>query len=73
MPEQIEIRDSTGKLLGYFIPGQQEEPSRDYSAVRKLFDPDELRRRNEAAKSEGRRPMAEVVKLLEEKEKERSG
>jgi hypothetical protein len=44
MPQQIEVRDSSGKLLGYFIPAK---PDKDYAEIKELFDPNEIKLRKE--------------------------
>jgi hypothetical protein len=44
--EPVDIRDSSGKLLGRFTPACADD-ARLYEQARKLFDPAELRRRNE--------------------------
>lgn len=44
--EPVDICDSSGKLLGRFTPSCAAE-AQLYERARKLFDPAELRRRNE--------------------------
>ena len=46
--EPVEVRDPTGKVLGHFIPSVSIEELSRYDAVKKLFDPAEVKRRKEA-------------------------
>lgn len=55
--ERTEIRDSNGKLLGYFTPMSQEMVKK-YERAKKLFDPAEASRRK---KLEGDRLTTEQV------------
>jgi hypothetical protein len=43
--EPIEIRDSSGKLLGHYIPFVSLEERARYEKARELFDPVEIERR----------------------------
>ena len=64
MPEQIEVRDASGKLLGYFIPADSEGSEEDYAKARKLFDPEELKRRKERARGQTGRTLAQIMDRL---------
>jgi hypothetical protein len=67
MPEQIEVRDARGKLLGYFIPADS-EGSEDCAEARKLFDPEELKRRKECARGQTGRTLDQIMDRLRSQE-----
>ena len=59
MKERTEIRDSNGKLLGVFTPERV-----DYSEVRKLFDPEEIKRRKERSQNDPGRTLDQIMERL---------
>ena len=61
LKERTEIRDVQGRLLGFYVPAAAEQPV-DYSEVRKLFDPEEIKRRKAA---EGDHPGYTTDEVLE--------
>jgi hypothetical protein len=63
LTEQTEIQDAEGNLLGVFTPASQNAAS-SYAEVRKLFDPEEIKRRREQARDDPGRPLEEIVKHL---------
>jgi hypothetical protein len=63
MPQQIEVRDANGKLLGYFIPADP-DVSVDYEEVRKMFDPEEIKRRKERSRSDYGRSLDQIMDKL---------
>ncbi len=67
MPQQIEIRDASGKLLGHFIPADPDAPV-DYAEIRKLLDPNEFKRRKEAARNDPGRSLDEIMDQLRAQE-----
>ncbi|HMC65637.1 MAG TPA: hypothetical protein VKI65_11925 [Gemmataceae bacterium] len=60
LKERTEIRDTQGRLLGLFIPHAERQA--DYSEVRKLFDPEEIKRRKE---QEGHLPGSTTAEVLQ--------
>ena len=68
MPQQIEVRDSSGKLLGYFIPA---EPEMDYAEVKKLFDPEEIKVRKQRSRGIAGRTLDQIMDRLRSTEKDR--
>ena len=52
LKERTEVRDSNGKLVGYFMPFSQDEAEK-YERAKKLFDPEERRRRKETERGTG--------------------
>jgi hypothetical protein len=67
MPQQIEVRDSSGKLLGYFIPADP-EAALEYEEVRKLFDPEEIKRRKERSRDDPGRSLDQIMDKLRSQE-----
>jgi hypothetical protein len=67
MPQQIEVRDSSGKLLGYFIPA---EPDVDYAEVKKLFDPEEIKRRKERSRGVPGQTLDQIMDRIRSREKD---
>jgi len=61
--EVTEIQDTEGRVLGVYTPRNQ--GSVDYSEVRKLIDPEEIRRRKERSRNDPGRPLEEIVKRLQ--------
>jgi hypothetical protein len=64
--EQVEIRDSSGKLLGHFTPALTDEEKTFYAQAESLFDAEELDR-IERTELEGY-PFEEVMRRLERAE-----
>ena len=63
LTDQTEIQDADGNLLGVFTPANQ-NAGMSYAELRKLFDPDEIKRRREQARDDPGRPLEEIVKHL---------
>ena len=66
MPQQIEVRDSSGKLLGYFIPA---EPDADYAEIKKLFDPTEIKLRKQRSRGVPGRTLDQIMDRIRSREK----
>ncbi len=63
LTERTEVRDSDGKLLGYFTP-QSQTDAELYARARKLFDPVELEHRVKTQHGQGY-TIDEVMRRLE--------
>jgi hypothetical protein len=61
--EPVEIRDPEGKLLGVYTPHVTPEVRALYEKARKLFDPEEIKRRKTAEHGQGK-TTAEVLEYL---------
>jgi len=56
--ESVEIRDRTGKVMGYYMPVVSPEELANYEKARELFDAEELARVEREEGSQGR-PLVE--------------
>jgi len=68
LQERAEIRNGEGKLLGFFIPAEDnrtEEEKRRYAEARKLFDPEEIKRRKERSKNDPGRTLEQIMERLD--------
>ncbi len=63
LTEPTEIQDSEGNLLGVFTPADRSAVV-DYTEVRKLFDPEEIKRRKERSRNDPGRTMDQVLARL---------
>jgi hypothetical protein len=63
LKERMEIRDSTGTLLGYYTPREQAE-AEFYERAKACFDPAETERIAVAERGQGR-PLGNFLKELE--------
>lgn len=63
MPQQIEVRDSGGKLLGYFIPADPDAVV-PYAKLRKLFDRNELKKRKKRSRNDPGRTLDQIMDRL---------
>jgi hypothetical protein len=61
LPGLTEVRDSAGKVLGYFSPASHNAPEA-YARAASNFDPEEMKRRKLA--NEKGRPTSEVLSRL---------
>ena len=65
--ERAEIKDATGKVLGFFTPVEEtssQEGKKDYSQARRLFDPEEIRRRKVRSRSDAGRSLDQIMERL---------
>jgi hypothetical protein len=63
LKERTEIRDGEGRLIGIFTPAI-EQRSAGYAEARKLFDPEEIRRRKERSQNDPGRTLDQIVERL---------
>jgi hypothetical protein len=66
--EPVEIRDTTGRVLGVYSPVLSPEEEAFYARAHELFDPEELDRIEREEKGQGR-PLAELWERLRAAEK----
>jgi hypothetical protein len=68
LTEPTEIQDGEGNLLGVFTPADRSAVV-DYTEVRKLFDPEEIKRRKERSRNDPGRTTEQVLARLRSLEK----
>jgi len=65
--EPVEIRESTGKVLGIYTPALSAEEAALYEKARSMFDPAEMERRLTEGRGTGR-ALGEIIRQLESSE-----
>jgi hypothetical protein len=65
--ETVELRDTSGKLLGHFTPFVSAEERAMYEKAKTLFDPAEVERRLREEAGKGA-PLQEVLRRIQSKE-----
>ena len=65
--EPTEIRDEGGNLLGHFTPATDSlrKEANAYAEVRKLFDPEEIKRRKERSRNDPGRTLEQIMERLQ--------
>lgn len=63
LKEAAEIRDESGKLLGVYRPAVEDRDA-DYDQLRRLIDPQEIKRRKERSKNDPGRTLDQIMQRL---------
>lgn len=62
--EPVEVRDETGKVLGHYTPVVSPEDAALYEKAKRLFDPEEIKRRKERARGETGCTLDQIMERL---------